>query len=205
MSKVKLRQLIEAIVEHQMLSEEEPLEQPADLPDADAGLDLGPELGLDDAGDDAAGLDLGDGAGAGLEGDDAEGLEGDDLDLDADGDAGGGGGLGGLGGGGGGGFDFGGDTEAPEAAAAEQAPEETYEPGESLLPDDPIQETLEMAINMTNETADPQPILNAVKAAIQDNFEDFNDADDIIHGLWSTEDPVLRVVARKLILFIKGE
>jgi len=59
-------------------------------------------------------------------------------------------------------------------------------------------------VALRGETGDHQLILNSVKASIQDYFANPDDAEEVITGLWDTDDALLRVVARKLLLFIKG-
>ena len=164
--------------------------------DADAGdLDLGGEGDLDLGGD--MGGDLG-GAGGDLgeEGDLGDG-EGEDFDM---------GGGGGFGGGGGGGFDFGDDGDS--GLEPDEEGEEDFAgsigPEDVEIPDDPIMAIADDAIAMLNQTRSPGPILKSVKASIQRYFGDFDDATPVIKALWDTEDLVLRDVARRLLLFIKG-
>jgi len=181
-----------------------------DLGDLDAAIDdTGGEAGdLEGGGEgdvDGGGeLDFGGGAG-GDAGGDFEGEEGEE-DLDGDMEGGFGGGSGGFGGGGG--FGGAGGDEGDfgeEEGEGEEGDDEMPEPQEVELPADPVQATVDLAINMLEETGDDQQILNAVKASIQGNFENYSDSVPVIKSLWDTEHPTLKVVARKLLLFIKGQ
>jgi hypothetical protein len=172
-----------------------------DLSDLDAVLDdePGDEGGLDlDAGDEGdfgdaeGGLDLDAGAEEGEEG---------DFD-DAGGDFGGGGG--GFGGGGGGFGDFGDDEGEGLEDDEEAAEEETEAAIEELIPEDPVQAIVDEAVAMLEITEDDQEILNSVKASIQKYFENFDEATPVIYELYNTKSPVLLLVARKLLQFLKG-
>lgn len=207
----KLNQLVERIVyESYTLDEvdEEPAGQEIDFgTDDDAG---GDDLGLDDAGDDGGlGLDLDAGGDTGGDGGDL-GLDdtGDDLGGDDFGGAGGGGLDIGGGGGGASPFEMDGDAAGEEDGEEEPAAVDPaldgLQPGESLLPEDPVQEILDTAVALRGQTGDHQQILNTVKALIQDYFATPDDAEEVITALWTTDDALLRVVARKLLLFIKG-
>lgn len=164
----------------------------------DLELDAGGEEGEDFGDGDLDGggeMDL-DGGG------DLEGGEEGEEDLDGDmGDDFGGGGGGGFAGGGG----MGGDEGFDDSDGAGEADDAEGDlPQEVELPADPIQAAVDIAINMLEETGDDNKILSAVKASIQGNFESFSDATPIIKSLWDTEHPTLKVVARKLLLFIQG-
>jgi hypothetical protein len=114
-----------------------------------------------------------------------------------------------FGGGGGssGGFDFGGDSETDSEGSEEQNGEQTQS---NALADseaeisDPITTVVDIAKELRMKTGDAQQILNSVKSAIQERFNNFDEALPIIQSLWDTNEPVLQVVARKLIMFIKG-
>ena len=212
MDKRQIKKLIEAYVNdvfnntsHVLLGEQEDeLDlgggggEADDLGDLDIGGDEGGDLGGDDlgGGDEGGDLDLG-GDEGGLEGEEGE----EDLGDDMGGDFGGGGG-GGFGGGGGMGDDGGDFGDEGEEGEGEDDGEE--EPAEVELPDDPVQAAVNIAINMVKETGDDNRILAAVKGSVQQNFGNFNDALPIIKSLWDTEHPILKVVARKLLLFIQG-
>ena len=153
---------------------------------------------LDLAGDiDLGGGDLG---GEGLPGE--ENLEGEEGEEGLD-DFGGGGSFGGLGGGGGG---FGDDGEP--GLDSDQEEEEglltTVGPEDVEIPSDPVGAITDDAIQMLAQTRQTQPILRNVKAQIQKYFDDFEDATPVVKALWDTEDLVLRDVARRLLLFVRG-
>jgi hypothetical protein len=178
-----------------------PADDLGDLDDLGGDDAEGDDLDLDggDLGGDAGGeLDLG-GEGEDLEGEDGEDLGDDDMGGDFGG--GGGGGFGGGFGGGGGDDDGGFGDEEGEGEGEDEMPE----PEEVELAADPVQAAVDIAINMLDETGNDQEILNAVKASIQGNFESYEDSVPIITSLWETEHPILKVVARKLLLFIKGQ
>jgi hypothetical protein len=178
----------------------------ANTPEDDAIGGEETPTGGDEKADGGEAVDVGgteEGGDAGDPGLDVDGEEegGDEAGMDL-----GGGGFGG-GGGSGGGFDFGGDegdgdeeTDTEEEEPSKPPPSaEDYGP-----PADPVQSTVEIAVNMLEETGDDQEVLNAVKASIQQNFADFNEAAPVIQQLWDTDNPILKVVARKLLLFIHG-
>lgn len=208
--------LIEAEVSKALVEQDEPEDTPAggdatpEIPDAPAGGDDADiEAPEGEAGDDAEGVegaegdleggDVGDLGGAGGEGD-LEGEEG------AEGGAGGGigGGFGGGFGGGGGGF--GDEGEAGLAADEEEEADTvtTVGPEDVEIPADPVMAITDDAIQMLNKTRQPSVILQNVKHSIQRYFPEPMDATPIIKTLWDTEDLVLRDVARRLLLFIKG-
>lgn len=155
--------------------------------DPNASPDLGGDLGG------AGGLDTMDGA-----------VEGEDGIEDI-GDTGGGGGFGG-GFGGGGGFSFGdsGDEGLNPDDEAEEETGTTVGPEDVEMPDDPVMAIADEAINMLKTTRQPSVILKTVKSSIQRYFNDFEDATPVIKALWDSEDVVLRDVARRLLLFIRG-
>lgn len=202
MSKRLIKKLIETYVNEAfdslLLEQEEEL----DLSGGDAGgeaddlgdLDIGGDVGDEGAG--GAELDLGGGEEGDLDADegeeDLEGDMGDDFSGSAGGGFSGGGGFGGDEG------DFGEDEEAADEEEGDAVPDQIE------LSDDPVQAATDIAINMLEETGDDNVILSAVKASIQKNFENFNDAVPIVKSLWDTEHPILKVVARKLLLFIQG-
>ena len=212
MDKRLIKKLIESYVDEAFRTSSGALEE-AENDELDLGDDSGADSGgLDDlgggdgdveTGDDGGELDLG-GEGGGLDGgavgEDGEGEEGFEDDLGGDLGGGGGGGFGGGAGDFGGGDDFGGD----ETGEGDDAEDESSTPEVVDLPDDPVQAAVNIAINMLEETGDDNQILAAVKGSIQGNFENFRDAEPIITSLWATDHPILKVVARKLLLFIAG-
>jgi len=206
-SKSFIKRLIEEEVKKHLFEQEEDASTD-DIPDSseldasgtdDTNLDLGSEdssgdLDLGSAGDD--GMDL---SGTGdLGGEEGFGDEADDT--------GGGGFSGGGFSGGGGGFDFGdsGDTGMEPDEAGEEEFASTVGPEDVEMPTDPIMSITDDAIKMLNQTRDPGQILKNTKASIQKYFNDADEATPVIKSLWDTEDLVLRDVARRLLLFIKG-
>jgi hypothetical protein len=207
--KKNLIRLIEEAVEKALLEQEEPAETPppeaaaaeaepgaatADVP-ADLDLSAGGEADIGAPGGADADVGLGD-----LEPD----TEGEDGDI---GSAAGGGFAGGFSGGGGGGFSFGDDGAAGIDAdqPEEEATVSTIGPEDVEIPADPVMAIVDDAIQMLNQTRNPQTILKNTKSSIQRYFPEFEDASPVIKSLWDTEDVVLRDVARRLLLFIKGE
>jgi len=180
-----------------------PKDEPADeLSDLDSVLSDEGEGGGAEApagGDTAAGLDIGGDTAPEGEGETDTELTDEEGDLDM---PGGGGGFSGGGG------SFGGDT-GPSGEGDKETEEETPEEGseeseEDLLPEDPVQSTVDGAIDMLKVTGDDQEILNFVKASIQQNFSNFEEAAPVIYELWQTGQPTLLQVARKLLQFLKG-
>jgi hypothetical protein len=80
----------------------------------------------------------------------------------------------------------------------------TIGPEDVEIPSDPVGSIVDDATKMLNQTRNPQKILQNTKSLIQQYFSNFDDAVPIIIALWETEDVVLRDVARRLLLFIKG-
>jgi hypothetical protein len=205
----KLKILIEKIVSDQfsllMEKDDTAMEaEPVDAAEPDMDFEGGDDIagGLEDlAGD----VDLDTAS-------DAEGLEGEDgLEGDEDGgmeDFGGGsGGFGGGGGGGGfgsGGLSFDDDSEDSDSETGSEDENSEQQDQFADLSADPVLAVVEAAKEMRKRTGDSQQILNNVKAGIQEKFANFDDAGAVIEMLWDTQEPVLQVVARKLILFIKG-
>jgi hypothetical protein len=118
-----------------------------------------------------------------------------------------GGGFKGMGGGFSGSSSFGSDgttndSEPVKDNSTEATPEESFE---ESIPEDPVKDTIDIALKLTKEIGDNQIILNVVKSKMQKYFADFSDAVPIIQGLWDTNDPNLKIVARKLIMFIQGD
>lgn len=108
----------------------------------------------------------------------------------------------------GGGFDFGFDSNSD----TEPKEKDEKDINNNGIPDtledpnlDPVQAVVGIAKDLRTKTGDAQQILNTVKAAIQERFANYDDAAYVIQYLWDTNEPVLQVVARKLILFIKGQ
>lgn len=228
--KKSLMRLIEESVDRILLEQEAPAEPAADeVPAPDAGgadapvptptaptgttgtAPETPETGAPGedmpGGDPAAGGTPGiPGAGGAPGGGDAvpgeEGAPGEE----AGGDAGGGGFAGFTSGGGGGGSTFG--DEGNAGLDADEPEEEsltaTVGPEDVEIPADPVMAIVDDAIQMLNQTKQPQAILSSVKSSIQRYFPDIQDATPVIKNLWDTEDVVLRDVARRLLLFIKG-
>lgn len=222
MNKKQLQQMIEMLVESVLIQEKDdaPKTSGIDLsgdtasaPDdssSDAGADAGSTDTTDAGASDGApdsGSDAGDLSG------DVDGLDpaaGDTTDVDSGGSSGGGGFSGGGGGfgGGGGGFDSGSSddssTDSADADLNDDGSGNSDVVGDSM-PLDPIQDTIDMAVSLSKEIGDHQIILNVIKSKMQKYFPDFDDAIPIIQGLWDTNDPNLKIVARKLIMFIKGD
>jgi hypothetical protein len=200
-SKRLIKKLIETYVNEAfdslLLNEQE---EELDLSGADDAGDAADDLGDLDIGGGSGGeeggeLDLGGGEEGDLDADEGE----EDLEGDMGDDF-----SGGAGGGFSGGGDFGGDDG--DFGDEEDTDEEEGDsvPDQIEISDDPVQAATDIAINMLEETGDDNVILSAVKASIQKNFENFNDAVPIVKSLWDTEHPILKVVARKLLLFIQG-
>lgn len=116
------------------------------------------------------------------------------------------GGGGGFTGGGGGGFSFSNDGESGLTPDDEDEEETvtTVGPEDVEMPDDPIMAIADEAVNMLKTTRQPNVILKSVKSSIQRYFSDVEDATPVIKALWDSEDVVLRDVARRLLLFIRG-
>ena len=216
--KTTSRKILKYFIEQIFLEEKNLLllteadDEPADAGglDLDAGGGEGEAEGLEDLsfGDegDVEGEEGGDlGEGGDMDGDLGE--EGDLGDEEGEGDEDLGGDLGG-GLGGGGGFDFGGGDEGDMGEGPDEDKTDEEEKPKSIEdiepPEDPIQTTVDIAVSMLDETGDDQIILNAVKSSIQKYFTNFEDAIPIIKSLWDTQHPILKVVARKLLLFIRG-
>lgn len=208
MSKLLIKKLIESYVNEAfdslLLEQEEDL----DLSGGDDTVDDTASGEADDLGDLDIGGDLGDDGETGgeldLGGDEEGDLDADEGEEDLEGDMGSD-----FSGGAGGGFSGGGDFGGSEGDFGETEEDSEEEAGDSVpdqikLPDDPVQAATDIAISMLEETGDDNVILSAVKASIQKDFENFNDAVPIVKSLWDTEHPILKVVARKLLLFIQG-
>lgn len=212
----KIKTLIEEIVlsELKILFEKDEMDLAAAAdPTAAAPMaDSTDEENVDETG---GGLeDLADGDAPADDGSDPAAVDGEDATADDatdEMDDFGGGGAGGFGGGssgGGGGFGsgsaFGDDSETE--TDSEDTDTESPSEDQNVMDDtgDPVQMVVNIAKDLRTKTGDSQQILNTVKAAIQEKFQNFDDASAIIQLLWETGEPVLQVVARKLILFIKG-
>lgn len=187
-------------------------------PDASSGGDTGvadsgvadPAPGGDPGamGGDAGmpGADMGSGGG-----DATGGVPGEEGSLEDDGssgsDLGGGGGFGALGGGGGGfggggmGDDDGGD-DLDGGEEESKGPTPSGEPTKD--PDDPVGAAVDEATKMAEQTTEIQKIVNAVKASIQVNFSNYEEAWPIVEKLRETGDKTLDAVADRLSLFIAG-
>lgn len=198
-NKKTLKLFIESVVSNLLEEEEGKTENDTDAPaaetdDTEGGLDLDIGNASGDAGD---GLDLSD-----TEDESAESLGGESEDFaDSSGSSGGGLDLGAGGGSGGDPFSIEGSSGESGSTEGEETP---LGPEVPEIPEDPGQMIVDKAIELLNQTNDDQIILNTIKSNIQDYFENFDDATAIIQGLWLTENPILKVVARKLLLFIKG-
>jgi hypothetical protein len=220
--KLILRRLIEEEVNRLFEQEEPPAAEPAagtDTPDDEAGTDISGDAGGDDIGD----IDLGDagggaggmggGAGGGGIGDLGDGTETTD-DAETMDDVGGGSGFGGFGGKKS--FDFGSsgsadglipddaDDSGEENTGKEKDTATTVGPEDVGMPADPVMATVESAIKMLDTTQTAAPILNNVKYSIQKYFNNFDDATPVIKALWDTEDVLLRDVAKRLLIFMRG-
>lgn len=220
--KLILRRLIEEEVNRLFEQEDPPPADAAvagtDAPDEEAGTDIGDAAGGDDLGD----IDLGDagggtggmgGAGAGGLGDLGDGTEATD-DAETMDDMGGGSGFGGFGGKKS--FDFGSsgsadglipddaDDSGEENTGKEKDTATTVGPEDVGMPADPVMATVESAIKMLSTTQTAAPILNNVKYSIQKYFNNFDDATPVIKALWDTEDVLLRDVAKRLLIFMRG-
>ena len=194
MSEPLLKQLVEQIIS-QSLKEQEP-----EMASDDSGLDLD----LEPEGEASGDIDLdADSADMDLDIDSEEGFE--DAGFDTGG-AGGGLNVSSGGGFGGADTDFGEmDTEETDSEAPPEHPSmDGLQPGESFMPEDPVQAILDNAVGLLSQTSESNVILNSIKSDLQRYFIDDKQATPIIQRLWHTEDPVLRVVARKLLLFIRG-
>ena len=201
---LKLNRLIDRLIKEEIgkINEAEPPE-----PDISATPDSNTD---DSSSDDSSTDDAGEGDGLDLDGDsgsnddgsgDTDGLDVEDDSGGLDLDSGGGGGLGGLGGGGGGSFDFGDDSSSDDSGDSDGdngsgADEITPETG------DPISDTITLAKDLLKTTSDQNRILAALKAKIQTSFSDWSEAEQIVYDLWNTEDPTLKIVASKLLMFI---
>jgi len=173
---------------------------------SDSGADAGGDLNLGGAGGGGGGADLGDLGDA--TGDDATG-EDSDVSMDT-----GGGSFGGFGGKKS--FDFGSDgssglvpdddsdSENGENTGDEKDTATTVGPEDVEIPQDPVLATVDEAIKMLDTTQIPGNILKNVKYSIQKYFNSFDDATPVIKALWDTEDLVLRDVAKRLLIFMRG-
>jgi hypothetical protein len=219
--KLILRRLIEEEVER-LFEQEDPTAEPAAAAEPDAGDDVGADVDTAADGEaDVGDIDLGGAAGGGgmsgggigdlgdgtdVGGDDAEGMD--------DAAAGGGSGFGGFGGKKS--FDFGssgsagglvpddGDEASEENTGQEKDTATTVGPEDVQMPADPVLATVESAIKMLDTTQTAAPILNNVKYSIQKYFNNFDDATPVIKALWDTEDVLLRDVAKRLLIFMRG-
>jgi hypothetical protein len=206
--RITLEELVRVLVESAVLTEAEPLPQ-EEAPEPEALDDAPPgDEGLGDEGDDL-GTDLDPSSPGGPPGD--LGDPGDlDMDMDSGPPLGGGGGFGGGFSGGGGGFSGGGfdDDEDMGLETGDEDEEEvasTIGPEDVEIPDDPVTAIVDLAIKELGEHPSPGPILRTIKSNIQRWYENPDDAAPVIDALWNTEDLVLRDVARRLLLFIRGE
>jgi len=108
-----------------------------------------------------------------------------------------------------GGFSFGNKGEpglVPDAPgdAEEESKVTTVGPEDVEMPDDPVMAVADEAIELLKITRQPNVILKSVKSSLQKYFSDFEEATPVIKVLWDSEDPTLRDVARRLLLFIRG-
>lgn len=137
------------------------------------------------------------------EGEDGESSGDSDFDFGSMGGSSSGGGSSGGGFGSGSAFGDLGDSDS-ETDETDTESEENNTSSVEEISTDPVQAVVDIAADLRTKTGDAQQILNTVKAAIQEKFVNFDDAVEVIQTLWDTEEPVLQIVARKLILFIKG-
>ena len=112
------------------------------------------------------------------------------------------------GGGGGGGVSFGAasgtDPISNNETTEQTDTEQKAENAEEIFPEDPVKETVEMALKLTKTIGNPQEIVNAVKTNIQKYFEDPIDSLEVVQQLWDSGDVKMRSVAVKLLMFIRG-
>jgi len=227
MQKTFIKRLIEEEV-NRLLEQDKPPKADDAKPD-DTTADTGGDLGGDDtAAADAAGGDTGDlgadiggavggGSGGGLGGD--AGDLGTDADVGDDADAGtemptSSGGFGGTKS-----FDFGssgskgvvpddGDSDDSNDSGPDSGKEKdkatTIGPEDVEAPIDPVMTIVDDAIKLLDVTQAPQDILKNVKYAIQQYFNNFDEATPVIKALWDTENVVLRDVAKRLLIFMRG-
>jgi len=221
MSKNLIKRLIEEEFKRRLFEQQKDVETDTTSTDTDTSSDTGDlDLSSGDAGDNSTEgvLDLGgdsstsgdDGlsqGGSTAGGELGDNITGEDGDLGDDSGFSGGSGGGFSGRSGGGGFDFGGaggeaglepDEEEEENLVSTVGPEDVE------IPTDPVLSITNDAIELLNQTKEPAKILKNIKSSMQKYFDDFDDATPIIKSLWDTESVVLRDVARRLLLFIKG-
>lgn len=202
MDQNRLKKYIETLVE-QVLNEADPLDDAGSADDAsgfqdDSGIDLGGEDVPE--GDDEFDVPTGDE-------EDGTGDEMGDLgDLGGDSSGGGGFDFGGGGFGAGGGGASGGDSGGDDSTSEGETTHGQLDTNVSMqdISNDPVQGIIDLAIDLSTKIGDSQQILNVVKKNIQDNFENIDDSVEVVEGLWNTENPKLRSVATKLLLFIRG-
>jgi len=105
-----------------------------------------------------------------------------------------------------GGFDFGnkGEPGIKSDGPEEEMTQTTIGPEDVEIPADPVMAIVDEAIQLLGQTRQPQKILQHVKSSIQRYFPEIEDSTPVIKNLWDTEDVVLRDVAKRLLLFIKG-
>jgi hypothetical protein len=202
MNRNKLKYLIDILVENVLREQEDKPAEDLSAPDDAGGLDLG---GSDPA--TPEGGDTTDPAGG-----DMDIPAGEESDTPGEGDSGGGLDLGGGGfSGGGGGFSGGSsssgsdDSTSSDDADNKGTVERPEQMTQDATPEDPIKSTIDMAIELSGLTGRSQDITNAVKHNIQNYFSQPEEAVEIVQGLWDTNDPKLRSVAYKILMFIKGE
>ena len=202
MNKKSLQKYIELLVENMILEKEEG--EGLDLSELDnkdsKDAEVDPNISVDDSTGEIGmsdtktdensgeGLDLGDSDGGLDLGDTSTGL----------------GGSSGFGGGGGG-FDFSPDSKTDADTNPDFKQDEFGKLTQPNVMDDPTIETIKSAKELSNKFGDPQIILNSVKSNIQKYYDDPMDAIEIVSQLWDTEDPKLRLVASKLLMFIRGD
>lgn len=134
-------------------------------------------------------------------------MDGEDPMDDPMGGGGGGGdlGMGGFGGGGGGGGleSLSGEGEGEEGAPP--PPPASYDPFKDAdTLEDRLRVIMDTAESLSAETQDPQVVLKSIKGLIQNGFSNPEQASKVIADLFSTSNPVLQQVSRRLALFTYG-
>lgn len=163
---------------------------PSSVPAADMGSNIG-----DDSGGDMGSADGMNSVDQGMTG------EMDGMSTDS---GGGFGGLQGIGGGGGG--DMGGDDAAGGDPSSDPSADGSGvdSNGPDSDPSDPIGEVMSTAEELVQSSDNVLQITKALKASIQVNFENYEDAWPLIRQLKSSDNETLRAVSRRLALFIAG-
>jgi hypothetical protein len=206
-----LENFVNEIINNSLITEAEPADEPEAATDTP---DSGEDSSADDVSDSTDGIDLGstgdDSGSTDESGDDTVDGESTDSDSDAeDFDLGGGGGGGfslsggGGGAGSGGGLDLSDDSDTVESDDSTDTDTETSEePVDDTLPEDPNEFIIKSAKDMLKNTSDHNQILASIKANIQNKLNSWEDAEQIVYDLWETDEPILKMVASKLLMFV---